>query len=290
MSASCILIACASANATSTLLPNRCDNTNISIVRRPSSASRRSSRSTASAPKSSEPFAFSSSKSNNALPDARSNAVTRSPAIADLFFATDIHTLRPGLNVVATTFGSCAPMSSARQPQYNASMTRVDVTSFSLKNRFTIPFKRTSAFSTAVCAASLPAGEARKSRIAAHLFASSRTLARPSRFSSKNRRQIPSTLVRYTRTSSRRYCGSRHRNGRAGFSWITCTCALITSVSATVNPSITFESSMNFFQPQSCSFLQNRWSVSEYLLFFGSLFTTAIVNCAKWLQPGRSLS
>lgn len=25
----------------------------------------------------------------------------------------------------------------------------------------------------------------------------------------------------------------------------------------------------------------------EYLLFFGSLFTTAMVNCEKWLQPGR---
>jgi hypothetical protein len=104
---------------------------------------------------------------------------------------------------------------------------------------------------------------------------------------------------------------------------MTCTCALITSVSFTVKPSSTFDSSINFFQPQSCSFLQKRCSVSagsstssvqlrssaadrigllsaglagvpvllipraapEYLLFFGSLLTTAIVNCAKWLQP-----
>ena len=61
----------------------------------------------------------------------------------------------------------------------------------------------------------------------------------------------------------------------------------MTRVSATVNPSSTLDSSMNFFHPQSCSFLQKRCRVSEYLLFFGSLFTTAIVNCAKWLQPER---
>ena len=65
----------------------------------------------------------------------------------------------------------------------------------------------------------------------------------------------------------------------------TCTWALITRVSATVNPSRTLLSSMNFFHPQSCSFLQNLCSVSLYLDFFGSLFTTAMVNCAKWLQP-----
>jgi hypothetical protein len=43
---------------------------------------------------------------------------------------------------------------------------------------------------------------------------------------------------------------------------MTCTCALITSVSATVKPSSTLDSSMNFFHPQSCSFLQNTCSVS----------------------------
>lgn len=43
---------------------------------------------------------------------------------------------------------------------------------------------------------------------------------------------------------------------------MTWTCALMTSVSATVKPSNTLLSSMNFFQPQSCSFLQKRCSVS----------------------------
>ena len=38
-------------------------------------------------------------------------------------------------------------------------------------------------------------------------------------------------------------------------------------------------SSMNFFHPQSCSFLQKRCSVSLYLDFFGSWLTTAMVNC-----------
>lgn len=44
-------------------------------------------------------------------------------------------------------------------------------------------------------------------------------------------------------------------------------------------PNRTFDSSMNFFHPQSCSFLQKRCSVSLYLDFRGSWFTTAIVNC-----------
>ena len=68
---------------------------------------------------------------------------------------------------------------------------------------------------------------------------------------------------------------------------MTWTWALMTSVSwaVLVNPSVTFPSSMNFFHPQSCSFLQKRCSVSEYLLRLGSRFTTAIVNCAKWLHP-----
>lgn len=46
---------------------------------------------------------------------------------------------------------------------------------------------------------------------------------------------------------------------------MTWTCALMTSVSATVNPSSTLLSSMNFFQPQSCSFLQKRCSVSAHM-------------------------
>eukprot|EP00959_Pyramimonas_sp_CCMP1952_P275227 5753201-Pyramimonas_sp.AAC.1 len=47
---------------------------------------------------------------------------------------------------------------------------------------------------------------------------SSRSWERRSRFSSTNRRQMPSTLVRYTRTSSLRYWLSRQRNGLWGFS------------------------------------------------------------------------
>ena len=43
---------------------------------------------------------------------------------------------------------------------------------------------------------------------------------------------------------------------------MTWTCALMTSVLATVKPSSTLDSSMNFFQPQSCSFLQKRCRVS----------------------------
>lgn len=94
---------------------------------------------------------------------------------------------------------------------------------------------------------------------------------------------------------------------------ITWTWAFIISVSASINPSSTFEISINFFHPQSCSFFQNRCNVSakvskflkyshgyiwkshynskwqtnqpEYFDFLGSLFTTAMVNCAKWLQP-----
>eukprot|EP00983_Pelagomonas_calceolata_P068820 1150099-Pelagomonas_calceolata.AAC.8 len=38
----------------------------------------------------------------------------------------------------------------------------------------------------------------------------------------------------------------------------------MTRVSATVKPSSTLDSSMNFFQPQSCSFLQKRCSVSAH--------------------------
>jgi hypothetical protein len=43
---------------------------------------------------------------------------------------------------------------------------------------------------------------------------------------------------------------------------MTWTCALMTRVLLTVKPSSTLLSSMNFFQPQSCSFLQKRCSVS----------------------------
>ena len=43
---------------------------------------------------------------------------------------------------------------------------------------------------------------------------------------------------------------------------MTWTCALMTSVLATVKPSSTLDSSINFFQPQSCSFLQKRCRVS----------------------------
>lgn len=161
-------------------------------------------------------------------------------------------------------------------------------------------------------------------------------------FSSTNRRQIPSTFVKYTRTSSLRYWQSKHRNGRWGFSLqnnrkiqlstparpltpstcfhcdsvqhqirrpstallavhksrtrpnhqslrerettphlITCTWAFITRVSATVNPSSTFDSSMNFFHPQSCSFLQNRCNVS------GILHITHTWKCGLSNEPSQ---
>mmetsp|Transcript_8792 Transcript_8792/g.22636 ORF Transcript_8792/g.22636 Transcript_8792/m.22636 type:complete len:218 (-) Transcript_8792:923-1576(-) len=177
--------------------------------------------------------------------------------------------------------------SRALYPECRASMTRVDVTSFSLKKRFTRSLRMLSALSLARHDRSWVESEVQNSlKDSGH----SLSLASFSLRSSMNRRQIPSTLVRYTRTSSRRYCVSRHLNGRFCFSLITWTWALITNVSDTVKPSRTFDSSMNFFHPQSCSFLQNRWRVSEYLDFLGSLFTTAMVNCAKWDQPGSSLS
>lgn len=43
---------------------------------------------------------------------------------------------------------------------------------------------------------------------------------------------------------------------------MTWTWAFIMRVSPSLNPSETFESSINFFQPQSCSFFQNRCKVS----------------------------
>jgi hypothetical protein len=82
------------------------------------------------------------------------------------------------------------------------------------------------------------------------------------RFSSMKRRQMASTLARYTRASSLRYGAARQRNGREGVSRITCTCAFTTRRPAVMKPSLILFSSMNFFQPQSCSFLQNRCSVS----------------------------
>ena len=49
-----------------------------------------------------------------------------------------------------------------------------------------------------------------------------------------------------------------------GASRMTCTCALtVRAPSGPTNPSATLESSMNFFHPQSCSFLQKRCRVSE---------------------------
>ena len=51
---------------------------------------------------------------------------------------------------------------------------------------------------------------------------------------------------------------------------MTWTWALMTKVFDTVKPSSTLFSSMNFFQPQSCSFLQNLWSVSAQPLLHAS--------------------
>jgi len=93
----------------------------------------------------------------------------------------------------------------------------------------------------------------------------------------------------------------------------TWTWTLMVRTSSTIKPSCNFDSSINFFHPQSCSFFQNRCSVSEMLLsvnyscrrqakalgkpdssslnspeyldFLGSLLITAIVNCAKWFHP-----
>ena len=55
-----------------------------------------------------------------------------------------------------------------------------------------------------------------------------------------------------------------HASG--GVHLITWTWALMTRVLLTVKPSSTLLSSMNFFQPQSCSFLQKRCSVSAQQL------------------------
>lgn len=51
-----------------------------------------------------------------------------------------------------------------------------------------------------------------------NLSASSFAQTKRARFSSQKRRHTPSTLVKYTRTSSRRYWGSRQRKGLPGLS------------------------------------------------------------------------
>ncbi|KAA6428237.1 MAG: hypothetical protein FRX49_01833 [Trebouxia sp. A1-2] len=79
-------------------------------------------------------------------------------------------------------------------PLNRASMTRVLVTSFSLKKRFTSP-----------CAMAFLSLAVWLAQYALKLAVVSFMCSRLSRFSSTKRRQIPSTLVRYTRTSSRRY-------------------------------------------------------------------------------------
>ena len=69
----------------------------------------------------------------------------------------------------------------------------------------------------------------------------------------------------------------------------------MTRVLATVKPSSTLDSSMNFFQPQSCSFLQNLCSVSATATaigsrsgrvgyHFGNLATTAARNLLPFLK------
>ena len=59
--------------------------------------------------------------------------------------------------------------------------------------------------------------------------------------------------------------GQWHQHNAIGTPYadlMTWTWALMTSVLATVKPSSTLDSSINFFQPQSCSFLQKRCRVS----------------------------
>lgn len=56
---------------------------------------------------------------------------------------------------------------------------------------------------------------------------------------------------------------------------MTCTCALMTRVLLTVKPSSTLLSSMNFFQPQSCSFLQKRCKVSARTCTSALIWSTA---------------
>lgn len=146
------------------------------------------------------------------------NKVSSVYTLLTLFCTTESHTERPALKPLLASAMAVDPMSSARHPQYSASMTSVDVTSFSLKNRLTMPLSRTSAFTMAIAANCFPPVLCKNCRMPSHFTLSSRIFAKPSRFSSRNRRQMPSTLVRYTRTSSRRYWLSKQRNGRAGFS------------------------------------------------------------------------
>ena len=100
--------------------------------------------STASVADNSSVTDFLSSSASKMVPSAaRSSADTKSPVKTHLFFVTLIATehLFDVLTDVALASKSSSPMSNARQPQYKASMTSVDVTSFSLKKRLTIPIE-----------------------------------------------------------------------------------------------------------------------------------------------------
>ena len=96
-----------------------------------------------------------------------------SVAMEHLFCEAESQTLLPLVNCLRASSADDDPMSSAWQPQHSASMTSVDVTSFSLKNRLTIPLRRTSAFSDARSAWALPWDVPRNSRMSAHLASSS---------------------------------------------------------------------------------------------------------------------
>ena len=88
---------------------------------------------------------------------ARSRTDNRSSvAMEHLFCDEESQTLLPFTNCLHASSADDDPMSSAWHPQHSASMTSVDVTSFSLKNRLTIPLRRTSAFSDARSACALP--------------------------------------------------------------------------------------------------------------------------------------
>ena len=65
---------------------------------------------------------------------------------------------------------------------------------------------------------------------------------------------------------------------------ITWTWALMTRVLLTVKPSSTLLSSMNFFQPQSCSFLQKRCSVSAQQLTCLLSLACAVIQVESWAR------
>ena len=141
----------------------------------------------------------SKSSTSKAVPSAaRSKAHTRSPVRTHVFVAMD-KAAEPcdkfALSLTASVT-DVEPTSNDLQPQYNASMTRVDVTSFSLKNLFTIPFKRTSAFSEASCVFSAKGRLFQKLRRFSHFSESLRKAMSFSLFSSRNLRQIPYNLER----------------------------------------------------------------------------------------------